>query len=104
MAKVIFNFNGKETMILCNIKEIMKEITQNFDNKISKNLNNLNNLVFLYGAENIKQNLTFENQANQIDKNRLQKNVLVYESKNIVDNDKYLRNKSFKRKNKYNFI
>ena len=76
MAKVIFNFNGKETMILCNIKEIMKEITQNFDNKISKNLNNL---VFLYGAENIKQNLTFENQANQIDKNRLKMNVLVYE-------------------------
>ena len=79
MAKVIFNFNGKETMILCNIKEIMKEITQNFDNKISKNLNNLNNLVFLYGAENIKQNLTFENQANQIDKNILKMNVLVYE-------------------------
>ena len=86
MAKVIFNFNGKETMILCSIKETMKEITQSFANKISKNLNNL---VFLYGAENIKQNLTFENQANQIDKNRLQMNVLVYESNNIVDNNKY---------------
>ncbi len=88
-------------MILHNIKKTMKEITQNFSNKTTKNSNNS---VFLYGAENIKPNLTFENQANQIDKNRLQKNVLVYESKNIVDNDKYLRNKSFKRKNKYNFI
>ena len=67
-------------MILCSIKETMKEITQN----LAKN-----NLVFLFRGENIKTNLTFENQANQIDKIRLQMNVLVYESKNKVDNDKY---------------
>ncbi len=80
MAKVIFNFNGKETIILCNIKETIKEITQNFAK---------NNLVYLYGGDNIKPILTFENQANQIDKNRFQMNVLVYESNNIVDNNKY---------------
>ena len=48
-----------------------------------------NNLVYLYGGDNIKPILTFENQANQIDKNRFQMNVLVYESNNIVDNNKY---------------
>ena len=83
MAKVIFNLDGKETMVECSRQETMKEIIQRFANKAFKDLNNY---IFIYGGDNIKPNLTFESQANHEDKKRLQMNVLVYEKDNIVNN------------------
>ena len=46
MAEAIFNYNGVNTVIQCNLEEKMKDIMNNFTNKIHKDLNSLN---FIYG-------------------------------------------------------
>ena len=84
MVEVIFNYEGINTIIQCNINDKMKEIINRFLIKIGKNEND-NNLLYIYDANIINYELTFIQQANEIDKNRNKMNILV-KSKN--DNNK----------------
>ena len=55
----------------------MKDICQKLATKIERNLNSL---VFLYGGSNLNFQLSFKDQANIIDKERNEMNILVYTS------------------------
>ena len=105
MAKIIFNLNGIEMMIQCNIKETMKDLTLKYATKSEKDVKDL---IFIYGGDKIKPELTFERQANAEDIKRKQMNILVYESKNFNNNDiskKGLEEKEIDNlKEKINFI
>ena len=75
MANVIFYYNGLNTTIQCNIDEKMGEVCKRFCTKILKEKNNL---IFLYsanGGSQFNEELTFEQMANSIDKERKKMNI-----------------------------
>ena len=63
MAEAIFNYNGVNTVIQCNLEEKMKDIMNKFSNKIQKDLNSLN---FIYDADKLKEDLKFKDLKIQI--------------------------------------
>ena len=77
-AIVIFTFEGINIKIQCSTDDLMKDICQKYANKIGRNVNSL---VFLYGGSNLNFQLSFKEQANIIDKERNEMNVLVYKMK-----------------------
>ena len=78
MAEVIFNYKGIDTVIQCNINDKMIDIINKYLIKIRKNENDL---IYIYGGNIIDYELTFIQQANELDKNRNKMNILV-QSKN----------------------
>ena len=74
MAEVEFNYNGKKTTIQCNLNEKIKDIIKKYIGKIEKNVDDI---YFLYGGDNINEELTFEKQANSQDKKRKLMSILV---------------------------
>ena len=78
MVEVNFNYEGNNTNIQCDINDKIKDIINKFLIKINKNENT--NLYYLYNGNKIKEELTFYEQANQIDKDRNKMNVIVYNS------------------------
>ena len=72
--QVIFNYEGVNTKIQCNLNDKIKDIINKFLNKIEKNENNL---FYLYNGKIINKELTFNEQANELDKNRKIMNILV---------------------------
>ena len=76
MVEVKFIYEGMNKDIQCDINEKFKDIINKFLIKINKNENI--NLYYLYDGTQIKKELTFYEQANQIDKNRKKMNVIVY--------------------------
>ena len=82
-AKVVFTLDGIDLVIQCLISDKMRDICQRFGIKAEKNINSL---IFLYGGNMINLDLTFESQANSIDRvNKIMK-VLVYKN----ENDEYI--------------
>ena len=77
MAEAIFNYEGINTTIQCEINEKMKDIINRFLIKLEKKENNL---YYLYNGTQINYELTFNEQANDIDKNRKQINIIVTKS------------------------
>ena len=76
MSEVNFIYNGINTIILCSKEEKMKEICSKYAIKIQKNLDDL---IFLYGG----QNLNLELKLNQIyDQNKI--NILVYDKYSTI--------------------
>ena len=82
MAEVIFNYEGNLTTIQCNIDDKMNDIIYKFLFKIKKSENI--NLYYLYNGNKINNELSFQEQANELDKNRKKMNVVV----NQNDDDK----------------
>ena len=80
MAEVIFNFEGIDTSIYCNINDKMGDIIGKFLIKIERDEED-NNFIYLYNGNNINIELTFNEQANELDKNSKKMNILV---KNIT--------------------
>jgi len=76
MVEVIFNYEGINIIIQCNINDKMKDVINKFLIKIGKNEND-NNLLYLYDANIINNELTFIQQANEIDRNRNKMNIIV---------------------------
>ena len=74
-ANVVFNFNGQNIKIQCKKEEKMKDICERYVFKIQKNLNTL---LFIYDGSILKFELSFEEQANSMDKNNRKMNILVY--------------------------
>ena len=74
MAEIEFNFEGNITIIQCNINDRMEDII----NLFLIRTNNNQNFYYLYNGSRINNDLTFNEQANEIDRNRMKMNVLVY--------------------------
>ena len=85
MAEAIFNYEGINTTIQCELNEKMKDIIAKFVIKIE---NKENNLYYLYNGTKINYELTFNEQANDIDKNRKKMNILVTKNE---DDEKILK-------------
>ena len=77
MAEVIFNYEGKPYSIQCNVNDKIKDIKSKFLLKIVKNDTNL---YYLYNGSQLKDELTFNKQANDLDKNRKKMNIIVTQS------------------------
>ena len=75
MTKVIFSFDGIQTSIQCLKEESMKNICNKFSTKIGIDVYSL---LFIYGGSQINFELSFQQQANLIDKARNEMNILVY--------------------------
>lgn len=85
MSQVIFSFTGIETTIQCINGDKMRDICNKFSEKIKIDINII---YFIYGSDRLNLELTFEQQANEIDKERNIMNILVYEKeKTSVVND-----------------
>ena len=78
MIESIFNFNGIETLINCNINDKLLDICNKFVNKISVDINKL---YFLYGGLEINKDLTCFELINNKDKERGKMNIFVYDKK-----------------------
>ena len=66
----------------------MKNIINQLKNKIAKD-----NLLFIYGGKMINEELTFEQQSNELDKSRKKMNILVYDNYNTTVKDKTITSK-----------
>ena len=64
MAEVFFNLKGIETKVQWNRNDKMKEIKNKF---LVKTLNEDNTLYFLYNEDKINEELTFQQQVNELD-------------------------------------
>ena len=78
-AKIIFSLNGIKVHIQCTLEDKIKDICQKYATKIESNINSL---LFLYGGNQINMELKFKEQANIIDINNKEMNVLVYKNEN----------------------
>ena len=78
MATVSFNFNGIETKVQCEKTAIMKNIIKNFGNKAQ--IDNVDNLCFIYGGNKLNSDLTFEQIATNVDKESNEMSVLVFQN------------------------
>ncbi len=75
MALVEFAYNGDKTFIQCKIDETMEEIIKSF---LSKTEIKYENVYFLYDGKMLtEENLSFNEIANELDKNRKQMNIVV---------------------------
>ena len=81
MAQVIFIFEGNNTIIQCNENDSMQNIIHNF---VQNTGNEGNILYYLYNGNIINKELTFNEVANEFDKNNKRMNVIVYK----IDEDK----------------
>ena len=80
MAQVEFIYNGNRTLIQCNPTDKMKDITQKFLLKCDKKQDKI---YFLYDGDTLKEELTFNELVNDLDKNRNQMSVIVNDNQNI---------------------
>ena len=80
MVEAIFNYEGINITIQCERNEKMKDIIDRFLIKIKYKENNL---YYLYNGTKINYELTFNEQANIIDKNRKQMNIIVNKNDEI---------------------
>ena len=94
MASVCFSYNSEETIILCNIQEKMRDIINRY--RLKSQIND-NKIQFLYDGKLINLNLTFLEQANQLDKERKIMNILVYRSSfsTVINEGKKNQKKSY---------
>ena len=85
MSKVEFNYNGINTIILCQEDEKMEEICKRY--KV-KSLIDINNVHFLYNGNQINLQLTYNQIINFTDRQRRMMSVLVYSiNSTIVSNN-----------------
>ena len=78
-AKVNFTLEGNSITIQCTTEEKMKDICQKYSIKIETNVNCL---LFLYSGNKINFESKFIEQANPIDRENNEMNILVYKNDN----------------------
>ena len=103
MAKIIFTYKGTFTTIECDFKDKIKGIIHKFISKIY--LYNEKEISFFYEGNKVNQELTFDQLATKIDKERKTVNILVEdldtkkESKDIEEKiilNKYINKINYK--------
>ena len=82
MAKVNFTYEGMKTVIQCSKADKMRTICSKFGTKMDVDINSL---IFIYNGSLINLELTFNEQANSTDKNRLEMNVIANKNENETD-------------------
>ena len=85
--EVIFINEGIDTTIQCNINDKMENIINQYLIKIGK-AEEKDNLFYLYNGNEIKKELIFKEQANELDKERCKMNIIV----NRIDEPLYKNN------------
>ena len=75
-AIVLFTLDGENLTIQCTTEDKMEDICKIYSTKISKNINSLS---FFYEGNKVNFNLSFEEEANSIDRNNHQMKILVSE-------------------------
>ena len=78
-AKIIFDLEGIKITIHCSQEDKVKDICQKYATKIDSNISSL---LFLYGGNQINMELKFKEQANSMDINNNEMNVLVFKKEN----------------------
>ena len=89
MAEAIFNYEGINILVQCNINDKIKDIIHKFLIKIKKKEDN-SNLIYLYNGTSINKELTFEQQANDLDKSRKKMNIIVTTNDIIASEEKII--------------
>ena len=74
MAEITFNYEENDTPIQCNIDDKIKDIIVKFEGEKNKNKTKL---YYLYNGNEINDELTFNEQANELDKNRKKMKIIV---------------------------
>ena len=74
MSLVNITYEGIRTSIQCLKEDKMKNICNKFLSKIEKNINSL---YFIYNGSKINNDLTFYEQANSVDKQRFEMDILA---------------------------
>ena len=87
MSKIIFSYNGLETIIQCNEQEKMKEIIKRYKSKI----NTEENIYFIYNGIILNEDLKYGEIINEEDKKRNTINILVYEINMKTEKEKMIR-------------
>ena len=90
MANVVFIFNGEKTLMQSRKEEKMKNICEKFVSKIGADMRNLH---FIYGRNQLNLDMTFNEQANSMDKNLNEMNILVYEKIKTAKNEEFKKSK-----------
>ena len=90
MAEVLFNYEGINTSIQCNINDLMKVVIDNFLNKIKLKGDNF---YYFYNGSRINNELTFNEQANDFDKKRKKMNIIVNENEDNSNKKKEIVSK-----------
>ena len=90
MAEINFMYEGNNNIIQCNEDEKIEEYIKRFLAKIGSSTSN--NFIFLYNGNIINNELKFKEQANEIDKERMKMDILVYKigsyyRQKIISND-----------------
>ena len=88
MVEIIFSYDTVETIIKSYVHEKMQNIINKFKNKIAKD-----NFLFIYGGKMVNEELSFEQQANELDKARNKMNILVYDNNNTIVKEKIITSK-----------
>ena len=88
MVEIVFSYDTVETIIKSSAHEKMENIINQFKNKIAKD-----NFLFIYGGKMVNEELTFEQQANELDKARNKMNILVYDNFNTIVKEKIITSK-----------
>lgn len=94
MTEVEFDYEGRKLIIQCNPEEKMEDILNRF---VSKEGKNKEEFYFMYGGSIVKEELTFENTANKLDKERNKMSILVNRNTEIDTN----HNEECLKKSKY---
>ena len=82
-ANIIFSLDGKNKIIQCSKEDKIEDICHRYANKVNIDINSL---IFLYGGNQLKLELSFKDQANSIDNNNNEMRVLVYKIEDIEFN------------------
>ena len=90
MSEIKFNYIGREIIIPCQKEEKMKNICQRFADKIN---NDINNLFFLYNGNKVNIENTFEQIINLEDKENNKMNIIVVNSSNEINKNKFMESK-----------
>ena len=82
MSKIIFNYHGQDTTILCKSDEKLKKIIKKFSEKIQVNMNKI---YVIYNGKIVDEELKFNEIAKKEDQERKIMNVLVEEIEEFKD-------------------
>ena len=96
MNQVEFNYDGSKIDIQCKENDLIKSIVEGFANKALINENKIKSLIILYGGNLLKeeeQKLTFNQIANEMDKERKKISLVVYDGATSI-NDKLVKSKN----------
>ena len=94
MAQVEFQYNGINTVIQCNEEQKMSEICNSLISKSNINEKEINYFYNGIGGTQFNKDLTFNQMANALDKQRKKMNILVFSIDNNDEEKKLIRAKN----------